>query len=530
MSNAERSSPREYQLNQIRRRFSPSEKEDERKNTVLTLKLKPSDPDFPFELDALLCTLVVPASYPDSGRPSLRISNPEMDRGYQINVERGFDSLVSRTPQKTLLAWMNDLDRSLESFLTPEKAQTIKLIANAGPAASVSGALPQAVGDPELPGEVSKARQIQKETAISPKPPAFTAQERADAEARHTADLRQLEARMGRQPLYSKSPDGVTFTVPIQPKARNLLPLSLQSIQSVKLIVPMSYNLDPCRILIAEAGPEARLIEEAFKKRAQQHPEMSLMMHLNLLGVNMHLMANEDASTKAEVAPVVSTPLPTAQNATPTPTNQEEPSSISTTSLADQDKSHIHVIPRPPEWSHVEEESDGEDTYSDNYDSKDDVTPSDEEGGVHVEAEASNTTQPERGILLSLPFLELYGLELFELTSMSLTIKCDRCKDTKDVKGIRSQTTEQPNNKTESCNKCGNVMTIGKTNVYVLHGHQLTLCRLPKGTHAYEFNQSRLPRSRRMHYSRFVTEVCNIVDEGHPSQLLLKQLFYPYVF
>ena len=462
VSNAERSSPREYQLNQIRRRFSPNEEEDERKNTILTLKLKPSDPDFPFELDALLCALVVPASYPNSGRPSLKISNPEMERGYQINVERGFDSLVSRTPNRTLLARMNDLDRDLESFLTPEKAQTIKLVANAGPPASVARASSSAVGEPQLQVGQPKAQELQRESTLTPKPPTFTAQQRADAEARRTTDLRQLEARMGRQPLFSKSPDGVSFTVRIQPKVRNLLPLSLQSIQAVKLIVPISYNLEPCRILIAESGPEARLIEEAFKKRAQRHPEMTLMMHLNLLGVNMHLMAKDDANTKAESAPTISAPIPATQLPTTSSTSQQEPSSINETALADHDKSHIHVIPRPPEWSHVEEESDGEDTYSDTYDSEGDVTPSDEEGGVHVQGEGSSTTQPERGILLSLPFLELYGIELFELTSMSLVIKCDRCKDTKDVKGIRSRTVEQANVKTESCNKCGNVMTVGK--------------------------------------------------------------------
>ena len=450
VSNAEKSSPRDFQLSQIRRRFSPIEKEDESKNAVLTFKLSPSDPDFPFELDALSCTLVVPASYP-KGKPTLKVSNSEMERGYQINVERGFETLVQRNPSKTLLALMNDFDRNLESFLTPEKAQTIKLVTNAGPPR-----VPQAL---EVSNPMTTVQRETKREAIPPRPtPTYTAQQRADAEARRTTDIRQLEARMGRQSLFSKFADDVTFTVPIQPKTRNLLPVCLQNINTVKLIVPTSYNLDPCRIQISDTSIEARAVENSFKRRAQEHPEMSLMNQLNMLCVNMHLMAKEDHVPE----PTFPVSIPASNPISEIPsTDTKQPSQAQELSLEQQEKSHIQIIPRPPEWNQLHEGTDDEDTYSDTYDSEGDLSASDEEGGVDVPLDSS-TAQPERGVLLSFPFLELYGIELMELTSLSLTIKCDRCKESKDVKGIRSQTSEQTNSKNESCNKCGNFMVIGR--------------------------------------------------------------------
>jgi hypothetical protein len=138
---------------------------------------------------------------------------------------------------------------------------------------------------------------------------------------------------------------------------------------------------------------------------------------------------------------------------------------------AAEDRSHLITIPRPPEWS-VEDGDhyDSEDSYS--YDSGDE---SDEEEYAKEDAMADlQPSGPERGIMLSLPFLELHGIELLELVSLSLTIKCDRCKTTTDVQNIKNSSGDSSAIRSESCRKCANAMDIGN-----LLDHQRVCIRLP---------------------------------------------------
>lgn len=122
VSRAQREDPREFQIQQLRRRFSPTER-PENGGIALTFQMIPSDPDFPFEMTALECVLHVPTSYPENGRPSLDVRNQEMGRAYQINVERGFAILAGKSPQATLLGLMNALDKQLEHLLTEQKVR-----------------------------------------------------------------------------------------------------------------------------------------------------------------------------------------------------------------------------------------------------------------------------------------------------------------------------------------------------------------------------------------------------------------------
>jgi hypothetical protein len=62
--------------------------------------MSPSDPDFPYEIEALECTLLVPKTYPESGRPSLRALNKDIPRGFQINIEKGFEIICAESPQE----------------------------------------------------------------------------------------------------------------------------------------------------------------------------------------------------------------------------------------------------------------------------------------------------------------------------------------------------------------------------------------------------------------------------------------------
>jgi hypothetical protein len=412
-------------------------------------KLAPTDPDFPFEMSDLHCTLLVPHSYPNERRPSLRVTNPEMERGYQLNIERGFDSLVTTMTRSTLLALINELDKRLEGFLTSEKAQTIKLVANTGKRTSNVASGPPAA--PAIPIAVSATMESPFTTPRTQ----HSAQQIAEAKTKRESDVRQLEARMGRQNLFSKSSDGLSFTVPLQIPKSSKLPIPLQSVQSVRLLVPLAYNLEPCLVFLVDApSVEADAVEAAFERHSRKHPEMGLMALINHLAQNMHSMAMEVpvvAIPSPLPSPITQTALQTSKNAAQDPL---------------QDRPHVQIVPRPPEWDPPPDDEDQTDS-SDADDSRDEsgYDTNEDDGGAAIppEAQMASDPGPDLGILLSFPSLELYGTELLQLYSISLTVKCERCKDTKDVKSIRSHV--QGDNslvKHESCNKCANQLSIGR--------------------------------------------------------------------
>lgn len=120
--------PRDFQLGQLRRRFSPKES-IQRGSTVLKFNLTPSDPDFPFEMTSLTCLLSIPKDYPRL-RPSLRVENKDIPRGFALNVEAGFNSLAEEKTAATLLELIKLLDRDLELFLSAPKVDTVKIVVN----------------------------------------------------------------------------------------------------------------------------------------------------------------------------------------------------------------------------------------------------------------------------------------------------------------------------------------------------------------------------------------------------------------
>ena len=213
---AELDDPREFQVQQLRRRFSPTEKTED-SGTAFTFTMKPSDPDFPFDMESLECVLHVPLSFPHDKKPHIDIKNKDMGRGFQINVERGFDRLVERSPQSSLLGIMNTLNKQLETLLTEQKAETIKILPNF---------------TPTRPSQ-SKARQhslpLEPTQSVVESSATYRPQQMKDAEARRLAETLQLEARLGRLPLFSKSSDGLAYNVPIQPRRHEDLPVPLRT-------------------------------------------------------------------------------------------------------------------------------------------------------------------------------------------------------------------------------------------------------------------------------------------------------------
>ncbi|KAK8069695.1 hypothetical protein PG994_006311 [Apiospora phragmitis] len=406
--------PRNYQIEQLKRRFSPRISSLQNGTTNVQFQLKPSDPDFPFELDYLECELQIPESYPDRN-PALRVRNRDIPRGFSVNIERGWDKLVDeKKPGTTLLALTNALDKELEAFLSEKQTDTVKLVS-------------------------FKDTRHMEYSATPTSTESFTKDQIARAKSRRAQETRQLDARMGRLTLFHKSADGVVYTLPLEPKRRHDLPSRLRAVQSVQMIIPLLYPLQKLRILLNDVESEdAEVVEEAFATRAAQQNQMSLMSHLNYLAQNMHVLA------KAAKPPAPS--KPTVEKA---PVDKGKEKALPNQDGKD-DKSHIQHIPRPPEWVIVgeSEESDSDDLES--WDSEE----GESDGGVVIVSSERvkkpvDTHPQERGTSISFPFIELHGIELLQVSILSINVKCERCRTINEVTGL------QPNaEKTSSCKKC----------------------------------------------------------------------------
>jgi hypothetical protein len=287
--------------------------------------------------------------------------------------------------------------------------------------------------------------------------PAYSAAQMQKARGKRDKDVRQLEARLGRLPQFVKSGDGLAYTISIEPQRRSDLPVSLKSLKIIKLVVPQLYNLQPCRIeLQGISGPEVEQLQNAFRIRCIANPELSLTAHINYLSQNMHAMAA--ASTQSDkpenIAPVGETQLP----------GRGRPKAV-TGNVEATPRSHIITIPRPPELDvgvTTEILESDESYFSDSAEEEEDEGEDSGNAEGEQHERQSGTSQLHRGILMSFPHLEMHGIELLEIFSLSLEIRCDRCKTHMDVRNVKNNAkADAAGTRAESCRKCANAMRIG---------------------------------------------------------------------
>ena len=208
---------------------------------------------------------------------------------------------------------------------------------------------------------------------------------------------------------------------------------------------------------------EARAVDIGFREWVRQGPHTTLMAQVNYLAHNMHLLINTPTTEPKQ--PEIQAPA-VAEDLDNTLTVVDEDQD----SISDSDRPHIKFIPRPPEWS-MPAGPDGEDSDSPFEDSSDsyehDSAEESQDGGAPIgetTGSSSVVNAPARGTAVNLPGLELYGIELLEAKMISVTVKCDRCKEHTDIKNIKPMDDpSQPSPvKVESCRKCANSFNVGK--------------------------------------------------------------------
>ena len=397
----------------------------------MAFSLKPSDPDFPYEIDGLECVLTITSQYPAPGNATLRIRNKDIPRGFQINIERGFNTIVANAPRATLLSLMNRLDNQLETILSGQMAETIKIVPNRAPAKT------------DEPQNAQPAENLPNQTKET-----LTGEQRNQAQTKRSSDVRQLDARFGRLPLYEKSSDGLTYTLPLDSPKRSTWPIQLQALRSIQLTVPALYPLEPPILSLVDESEEARHVEVAFSRYVADENYSTLTQQVNFLSQNLKNMA----VSKQE--PKLLEPQPNRTSQTHDAESSQQPAT-----QPDADKSHIKYIPRPPEWDATKTSESEDESATD--ESFDDTADEDE---ADAEAPQDNGSGPanapaERGILLSFPHLDLHGIELLELVSLNVTVKCERCKDTMDIERLRNSAMDSKAREA-SCKKCASTFGV----------------------------------------------------------------------
>ncbi|KAF8246747.1 hypothetical protein K440DRAFT_585355 [Wilcoxina mikolae CBS 423.85] len=441
--------PRSFELTQLQRRFNCGTGSGD--GTTFMINLRPSDPDFVYSIDVLKLRLTVPLDYrgDGNGKPSIEVLNSEIPVGYRVNVERGFQELVETKPEATLLALMNALDRGLERILGGEKAETVKIVPNLTP----STLTPQ---PPPPPAPVVPVRE--EFAKMRPPAPIVTNEQRAMATAKRNQETRHLESRLKLSDVFSKSSDGIEYVVPLEPRKKDLLPVPLHPVRSVRLIVPLSYDLQPARIELMGVPENIKnRVEQRFSEFVEENRGVSLTATINILAARLHIWAagkeGVDHMKTKEIANIESLEETKETKEAPTATAEE-------TFLS---KSHVKVIPRPPEWSLPDGGEDGsgdEDEYSDFED-----TSGEEELAHNKEAAtADDVPHPvqERGTSLSCPGISMSGIELLEVLALNVNIKCMRCKTERETLNLRGTPAGMPAKpQAFRCEKCSEILGIG---------------------------------------------------------------------
>ncbi|RVD86446.1 uncharacterized protein DFL_004721 [Arthrobotrys flagrans] len=462
---------RKNEIGQLKRRWGDSFQEVDQEQGVYRLELKQSE-DFPYDLDTLRIELSVPLEYPkaDAEGPSIKVLNEDVPKGHQFNIERGFSNLARSASKTTrLLDLINNFDKRLEEFLSSEKAATFKIVPNIG-TVSQEVAKVDADGHPsQIPEPTPQVSQAPPKP--EPPKPIYTEAQKEAATARRALETRQLEARLRQSPVFWKNSIGTIYKVPLEPRMKNMLPAGLLLVNSVDLRVPELYPLESCRIVFGQNFPEsiATSIENGFLKRAQEKPEVSLMAQLNYLAQNMHNMI-ETIPEKPSQRPNV--------EAKPTPKDIPEagPSTETPTSPAILEKPRIIVIEktRPPEWELEDSESDSEEVSGSDEEKEERDEPAEPSQDLQHDSEVAApvfVSSIERGTSISFPNIKLKNIELLELKTINLTMKCTRCKAVADINNIKAKENKHSRPKLLGCEKCASVIGIDFRREFIHENH-----------------------------------------------------------
>ncbi|OAD71866.1 hypothetical protein PHYBLDRAFT_73488 [Phycomyces blakesleeanus NRRL 1555(-)] len=309
---------RQVELSQLERRYRSSFRtvRTTEESTVVRLAIVPSDPDFPFELEALQLQLDIPVDYP-AKHCSVKVMNPEIPPGFAFHLERGYDVYASKRTS-TLVRQMDWMDKNMEILLQEPPAPTVKFVFNNNAShedtltrlSNLEISSPtQTENKPENPKKVKKPRKPkqpkQPDQPKKPKKPEHPAQPPAidapqstnstptisythdqleEASKKREQELRQLQARF--RSTYKvlecdKNRIVVEIKVPLTDPDFTFSQKFGNELQ-VDYSIPSLYPLESCSVEIKNDTEYRRVIKDTFADYVKDGAH-SLFSNLNWL-------------------------------------------------------------------------------------------------------------------------------------------------------------------------------------------------------------------------------------------------------
>ncbi|CAO3702829.1 unnamed protein product [Rhizopus stolonifer] len=486
-------SKRELEIGQLETRYKSTYKfiKEDDKQTIVRLAIKPTDPDFPFELNTLQLQLSIPLDYP-STVCQIQVLNTDIPKGFAINLEKGYEAHVTTvSTHSTLVRQMNWLDRNMESLLQQAPAPTVRFISHVeredtrhlehsdttrplsekpikvhAPKKTSTPPSPPSPPSPQqqqqktsssLPQQVSSSSKSQQKHASSLSNSfiksklvvtKYTTEQKTQANIRRQQELKQLETRFC-DSYKMRSNEIVVLTMQINDTefTFDLKPLQL------KYHVPLLYPLEPCTIEI-----ESKKLDDTRKSWVQygfdQHNrETSLFEKLNWM--NRHLQTwlttpvkmEEKKSTLSISAPsFVPASAPLASSSVFVPPKEEV-------------RKNKVIVVNDPSYLIDDQESNEHSSEHSSDDDSEDYSDDDSDASNQASLPAIPPTNIKRGTEIRLVEPTLDNISLFRCTSLHLIVRCARCKNTTAIENIQPQ---QEDNKERwmCCPTCSSVMGV----------------------------------------------------------------------
>ncbi|KAK9454899.1 hypothetical protein V1511DRAFT_501289 [Dipodascopsis uninucleata] len=424
------------------------------------ISLRPSDPDFPFDLDILSFIMIVPQSYPNDP-PSISVSNSDIPRGFSLNIEYGFLDGISRASlgKSTLIEMVETLDLRLEEFLKGERRETIKIVnasskktdtkrgkikvedgINDTGVLSEWGFQPEAIENLNItqnkktPQEVFSDSEIEKANLV------------------REQEIRQVRARLGIKDIWSDEDGKTHISIPFLPVNKHLLPICLRTVSNAELLVPELYNLENCGVKFIDIeDEEARTVEENFflftKENKTNFTLFSLINYLSQNAVTLAITSD----------------------------------SVRNSSFNNKDKFEIagetQEYLKPPEWDMIENDSHwyssgGDGDLCQSNEDENDEAPGDIASTIDRQqlqetdqlADRSDITGdtdykiPANAVSVNFIDIRLINVAILQCTALSLIVKCARCKSEHEIRDIKPGS-EQSRNST-LCLKCNSELNV----------------------------------------------------------------------
>ncbi|KAG0031924.1 hypothetical protein BGZ81_000273 [Podila clonocystis] len=496
---------RAFEISQLKSRFGSSFVELPETDSTLSkesfeLKIVPSDPDFPYEIEALHVRLYVPRTYPDTPC-SLDVLNKDIPKGFSTNLERGFKETAGEQ-KRSLLAHLNWLDVNMEQLLQKPPAPTIRFVGHGN---NTSRGLPS-IRTPtpptlkptskSVPSEPSPPKPIEK-LIPAPEPTlvrkVFTAEQIEQARGQRQQQWNQIQARF-RATVQTISSTEVQISLEV---IQNGMPVKWEGPLWINILVPTTYPLEPCEIRLKEDGHNseielwrARNVEEGFRKIVAAMPQLSLFQLLNQLNRDLKELMNlpetdaKPARTPAAIVGGISHYMSTLSVPSKESIVGPSGSSALPRQHVDLDKDRqVVYIDRPQKQRNFAQDQDqgaltSEDDDSENDDDEETVDSEEESdrtsqnsdsGEEELEEEdvpsaggpSTDTTAPKRGIEIRMPDLKLDHISLLYCRSLNLLVRCNRCKSLIDLPELTpddGQDIKIDKRKWKTCDTCQSLL------------------------------------------------------------------------